>query len=165
MPVRICHRATSRCARQEQAGSFASHLHGNLHTPPQPCLLAIFKLKCHYRSCEACYFLISFSLLLYAHPPLYPRHSSLSWEKETALTFGSVADSLATSLSGPRLGHCAQTQGCDHPSSSHSGADTNSAPLCPPHKASASPSSTPLPELCPFPAETVSVSERGCPTC
>lgn len=57
VPVRICHWATSRCTKQEQIVSFTSHLHGNLHTPPHPCLLAIFKLKCHYHSCEDCYFL------------------------------------------------------------------------------------------------------------
>lgn len=85
VPIRICHWATSRCTRQQQAGSFASHMRGNLHTPPQPCLLAIFKLKCHYHSCEACYFLISFSLHLYSHNLLSLRHSSLGREKETGL--------------------------------------------------------------------------------
>lgn len=140
VPLRICHRATSRCAWQEQAGSFASHLHAYLHTPPQPCLLAIFKLKCHYRSCEACYFLISFSLLLYPRLPPHLRHSSLCWE--TALSTGSAANSLSTSLSGPRLGHWAQGQGCgcnNHPSRSHSGSGTNPATRCPSRRASASP--------------------------
>lgn len=105
VPIRLCHWATSRCARQEQAGSFASHLHGNLHTPPQPCLLAIFKLKCHYHFYEGCYFLISFSLLPYPHSLLCLRYSNLGWEKKTSLSSVSVADSVVTSLSGSHLCH------------------------------------------------------------